>query len=455
MSHNRVDLTTGNVRAHLIRLTIPMIWGIAAIISFQLVDTYYVSLLGTVPLAAMTFTFPVTFFVFSIIMGFGIATSSVVSRLIGEKREEDVKRVTTHSLLLVLGVGLLMAVIGIVFGDLIYEAMGAREDIRPLIHEYMSIWFLGVPFMVAPFVGNSAIRAAGSTFAPAVIMVGSAVFNAALAPVLVFGLWGFPRLELQGAAIATVLANLLAMLAGFYVLKIRRQMLLPFNNLQFAKLKDSARRLMFIAMGAGVTSAIGPLVNSVIIALMSKYGTEAVAAFGVATRIEAFAFIILMALAVGMGPIIGQNYGAQSYERVRQTLRQAIGFSVLWCLGIGVLLIGFAQPLAEIFSEDPAVVYYTKLSFLIIAPSYMFHSLVNGWSSAFNAMGMPRISVSITVIKMLLLMIPAVIIGASLGGPMGIFMAIAIVNIITGIGVHIWSKTFCSGFDTRLALKTP
>lgn len=453
MSNTRVDLKTGSIRKHLVRLTIPMIWGIAAIVSFQLVDTYYVSLLGTTPLAAMTFTFPVTFFVFSIIMGFGIAMSSVISRLIGEGREDDVKRVTTHGLFLVFTIGCVLAVIGYVFRDAIFAAMGADAEMRPLIHDYMTIWFFGAPFMATPFAGNSAIRAGGSTLAPAVIMVGVALLNAALAPLLVFGLFGLPRLELQGAAIATVISNMVAMAAGLYILGARKKMLLPLRQLEWPKMGDSCRRLLFIALPVGVTSAVGPVVNMIITAMLANYGTEAVAAFGIASRVEAFAFVILMALAVGMSPIIGQNYGARNFDRVQETLRNAIGFSVIWCIAIGGLLMLFAQPVAAAFSKDPVVIYYTTLSFLIIAPSYMFSSLVNGWSSAFNAMGRPQISFAMTVIKMLLLMIPCVLIGAKISGPQGIFAAIALVNIVTGFAFHLWSRRLCAGAQERLALK--
>lgn len=455
MSTSRVDLKTGSVQSHLVRLTIPMIWGIAAIVSFQLVDTYYVSLLGTEKLAAMTFTFPVTFFVFTIIMGFGIAMSSVISRLIGEGRENDVKRVTTHGLILSFAVGLAMAVIGYIFRDNIFEAMGADEAMRPLIHQYMTIWFFGVPFMATPFVGNSAIRAAGSTFAPAIIMVSSAVLNAALAPFLVFGLAGLPRLELQGAAIATVFSNMAAMAAGLYILQARKKMLLPFAMLQWEKFADSCKRLLFIALPAGLTSAVGPFVNTIIVSLLAQYGSEAVAAFGIALRVEAFAFILLMALAVGMSPIIGQNFGARNFDRVHETLRKAIGFSVLWCIGVSAILMLLAEPVASIFSDDPAVIYYTVLSFMLVAPSYLFNSLVNGWSSAFNAMGRPQMSVMMTVIKMIALMIPATLMGAKLGGVPGIFAAISLVNIATGLGFHFWCWHACRGAESRLALKTP
>lgn len=456
MSSSRVDLKTGNISDHLVRLTIPMIWGIAAIVSFQLVDTYYVSLLGTKELAAMTFTFPVTFFVFSIIMGFGIAMSSVVSRLIGEGREDDVKRVTTHGLALAFGVGLVLAVIGYIFRDALFMAMGADEEMLPLIHQYMTIWFFGAPFMATPFVGNSAIRAAGSTFAPAIIMVSVAVLNAALAPFLVFGLAGFPRMELQGAAIATVFSNMVAMGAGLYVLHFRKKMILPLSQLRLEQFGNSCKRLLFIALPAGLTSAVNPFVNTIIISLLAgRAGQEAVAAFGIATRVEAFAFILLMALAVGMSPIIGQNFGAKNFARVHETLRKAIGFSVFWCIGVAAILMIFAEDISSIFSDDTIVVYYATMSFMIVAPSYLFNSLVNGWSSAFNAMGKPQMSVMMTVIKMIALMIPSVLIGAELGGVMGIFWAISLVNIVTGLGFYVWSWRVCTATETRLALKTP
>lgn len=453
MSHARIDLRTGNIRAHLVRMTLPMIWGIAAIVSLQLVDTYYVSLLGTEKLAAMSFTYPITFFIFSIIMGFGIAMSSVTSRLIGEGREEDLRRVTTHGLILVFIVGSVLGFIGHSLHDSIYRAMGADEDMRKLIYEYMAIWSLGVPFLAIPFVGNSAMRAAGNASTPAMIMVGMAVLNALLAPVFVFGLFGFPKLELQGAAIATITSQITASIACLFVLAKRNKMLLALSDLHTNLFGDSVKRLIFIALAAGLTSAVNPFVNSVIIGLLAGYGPEAVAAFGIATRIEGFAFIILMALAVGMGPIIGQNFGAKNFTRVHETLRSAIGFSVLWSIGTAAILFMLAQPIAGIFSTDPIVIYYAAMSFMIIAPSYMFNNLVNGWSSAFNAIGKPQMSLMMTVIRMIVLMIPAVAIGAYIGGVMGVFAAISIVNVITGIGFHVWSRMVFLQTEAKLALK--
>ena len=220
------NLTEGPIKNHLLRLTIPMIWGIFAVISFQLVDTFYISMLGSEPLAAVTFTFPVTFTFFSIIMGFSIAMSSVVSRQIGEGNHDKVRRITTHGLILTFIVGLVMAGLGLLFMQPLFRMMGATDVMMPMIMDYMMIWFIGSILINLPMVGNSAIRAGGDTLVPAMIMTVAVIVNVILDPIMIFGLFGFPRMELQGAALATVIANGAAMFAGLYLLYFKKKMIL-------------------------------------------------------------------------------------------------------------------------------------------------------------------------------------------------------------------------------------
>lgn len=440
---NKGDLTQGNIRDHLIRLALPMTWGIMVIISFQLVDTYFVSLLGTQELAALSFTFPVTFFIFSIIMGFSIAMSSVLSRLIGEKKTETIHRVATHGLLLVFLFSGAIALLGLAYQGPLFSLLGAHENLKPLIHDYMTPWFAGAVFVSLPMVGNSAIRATGDTIIPAIIMTIAALTNVILDPIMIFGLFGFPAMGLEGAACATVFANALAMLAGLYVIHFRKK-LTDLNYLvRFREFGNSAKRILFIALPIGLTNAIQPSVNALIISLLATTSAEAVAAFGVATRVEAFAFVILMGLAVGMAPIIGQNWGAKKFDRVNQTLKLAIGFSILWSIAIAIILGLLAKPIAGIFSEDAEVIRYAALFFWIVPFSYIFSNLIRGWASAFNAMGMPQRSVIMVLVEMIVLMIPAVYTGHALGGVTGIFIAIAGVNVVSGIAFHIWSWRSC------------
>lgn len=437
------DLTTGPLRAHLIRLTIPMIWGILAMISFQLVNTFYISLLGTEKLAAISFTFPITYIIFAVFLGFGIGMSSVVSRLIGEKKTDDVKRVTTHGLVMVVIAGALVAALGLMLMNPLFRAMGADGVLLRMIDDYMNIYYIGTVFICMPIVGNAAMRAGGDTLTPALIMTGAALANAALDPLLIFGLFGFPRLELRGAAISTVLANSGAMIAGLYILR-RRAMISAHYLKDMSRLGDSARRLLFIAIPAGLTSAVPAILNSVIISLLSRSGAAPVAAFGVVNRVEAFVFVIMMALAVGMAPIIGQNWGAALRDRVRETLKLAITFCVVWSVFVAIVLGLFGDLIAAGFSKDPDVLKIIVLYFTLVPFSYPFANIVSGWGSAFNAMGKPQYSAGMIFLKMIVILIPAVHIGYTSYGVAGVFGAIAAVNVVTGIAFHAFGRHVCN-----------
>lgn len=436
------DLTRGSVRAHLVRLTLPMTWGILAIISFQLVDMFYISLLGTRELAAISFTFPVTYTIFSLVMGMTIAAASVLSRQIGRGNWARVRRLTTHALLIAALTGLVAAVLGYAFMDPLFRAMGADEDTLSLIRDYMVIWFLGSIFINTPMVGNAAMRAAGDAVTPAIIMTVVALVNVILDPIMIFGLFGFPRMEMQGAALSTVLANGCAMVAGLYVIARKKHMLTR-SRRHMRLFADSARRFMFIAIPAGITNTIQPLTNAVLVALLAASGHEAVAAFGVATRVEAFAFVIIMGLSVAMAPVIGQNFGAGKRDRVAETLRSAILFCVIWSAGVALVLAVFAHPVADIFSDDAAVIEAAVLYFWIVPVTYIFGNLVPGWASAFNAMGAPQRAFIMIFIRYVAAAIPLAFIGAHLYGAAGIFGAIAVSNILTGIGFHLWNRNYC------------
>lgn len=167
------------------------------------------------------------------------------------------------------------------------------------------------------------------------------------------------------------------------------------------------------------------------------------AAFGVASRIEAFAFIILMALSVGMAPIIGQNWGAGRLHRTVETLKLTISFNILWSLAVALILMLFAQPLAALFSQDQKIIGYTILFFWIVPISYIFSNLINGWGSAFNAIGKPQRSFTMIVLKMIVLTLPCVWLGSLWLGVKGVFIAIAAVNTAAGLAMHLWSwRTF-------------
>jgi putative MATE family efflux protein len=217
-------LVTGSVERHLFRQAVPMAYGIIAIFGYSLVDTYFIAQLGTYELAAITFTGPVIGLIHGLTFGLGIGVASVVSRGIGSGDHRQIRRVATDSLLL--GAVIVAILIALGFATLtpLFTAMRADQDTLPLIREYMEIYYLGAMFLIVPMIGISAIRAAGDTKSVGRILIISGVVNIILDPLLIFG-WGpFPRLEMRGAALATVLAEIATFGITFYLLR-RKQLI--------------------------------------------------------------------------------------------------------------------------------------------------------------------------------------------------------------------------------------
>ena len=166
-----------------------MLIGIAAIVLFNVVDTFWVGQLGAAELAAMSFTFPVVMVVFSVSMGIGIGATAVIARALGHGDEDQVRRLTTDALLLANVAVTAVAIGGLLTMDPLFRALGADEATLVLIRQYMVPWYLGVGFLVIPMVGNSAIRATGDTKTPSYVMLVTGLVNAVLDPFLIFG-WG-------------------------------------------------------------------------------------------------------------------------------------------------------------------------------------------------------------------------------------------------------------------------
>ncbi len=184
-----------------------MVLGMLGLIIFNLVDTYFVSLLGTTELVAISFTFPVVLVVNSIALGIGQGTASVVSRAAGAKDKTKLVRYATESLTLGVMVVLCFVLIGLLTIEPLFTALGADAQVMPYIKSYMEVWYLGMVFVVIPMVGNNSIRALGDTKSPSLVMVVAAVANSILDPMFIFGMGPIPAMGVRGAAIATVLSR--------------------------------------------------------------------------------------------------------------------------------------------------------------------------------------------------------------------------------------------------------
>ncbi len=440
---NKGDLTTGSVRNHLIRLTIPMIWGILAVIAVQLADTYFIGLMNdTDILAGISLTFPVTMIITHIVFGINIAMSSVVARLIGEKKTGEARIVVLHGIIMAFLASATIALLCLIFLEPLFMLLGANPQTFQTVQEYMPIWLIASVILSIPVNGNSAIRASGDSLTPAIVMSSAALTNFILDPILIFGLFGFPELGVEGAAIATLISYILCFFLGLYFLVIKKK-LVAIDGLHLDKFKASMKRLLVIAIPAGIANIIMPGTNAVIFALLAQHGSEAVAAMGIVSRVEAFALLIVISLALGMAPIVGQNWGANNHNRVHQAINYAIGFNLIWSFLIAIIMGLFAKPIAAQFTDNQTVIDYAALFFWIVPFSYAFGNLVMGWSSAFNAMGMPQKAFLMIFVKAIIITVPAIFLGHYLGGVTGIFIAIALANVTSGLIFHFTSWKRC------------
>ncbi|MEN9225084.1 MAG: MATE family efflux transporter [Thermostichus sp. HHBFW_bins_43] len=435
----RQTLTEGPVGSQLIRLTLPMIWGIFAVMAIELADAYFVGQLGTPELAAMSFTFPVTMVLSNLAIGLGVGASSVIARAIGEGNLERVQRLTTNSLVL----SFLIVVVCVLFGfltlDPLFTALGADPDILPLIREYMHIWYLGMVFLVVPMVGNTAIRAAGNSEIPSLIMTLAAITNIGLNPLLIFGLAGFPRLELQGAALATVAARALSLVLALLFLHFRQHMLSLFLP-TWEDVSGCWSRILHVGLPAAGTNMVIPISAGIITSLMAGFGPEAVAGFGVASRLELLSLSALAALATSVAPFIGQNWGAKRYGRVQQSLRLSFCFCVGWGALMTVLLGLGSTTIAAQFDNNPDVIEVTASYLRIVPLSYAGTGLILTVSAAFNALGKPLAAVVLSLTRMFLVYIPLAYVGSLWMGVNGVFLAACVANLGVGLGAIWWSR---------------
>ena len=429
----------GPVESTLLRLALPMMMGIVSVMLINIVDTFYIGQLGVRELAAISFAFPVISTLMSLAFGLGIGTSAVLSRAIGKGHMARVRQLTTHSLLLIALGMVFISFLGIMTLNPLFRAMGAEEDLIPLIHEYMFIWYLGVGLVAIPIVGNSAIRASGDSKTPSLVMMMAAIINAVLDPLLIFGLCPFPQMGIQGAAVATVISYSCALMAGLWVLGKKKGML----DLSFPSPKriwESWKRVLYIGLPAGLTSMLAPVLTAVLTRMVSVYGEDAVAAFGVGTRLESLATIGMMALSAILTPFIGQNLGAGNQQRIFTAMKYITRFSIVWGVIACIILAALAVPLATLFSESEHVQDLIS-SFLWIVPiSYGFYGMAMLAVSACNGLQKPIQATAINLMRLFILTLPLAWFGSWGWGLTGLFAGLSAGYFFSGTIAMFWVR---------------
>jgi putative MATE family efflux protein len=428
-------MTEGPVGACLFKMTMPLFWGILAVLAYRLAEAWFVGALGSKALAAISFAFPVTMVVLSLSIGLGAGTSSVIARALGAK-EEGVPRLVADSLILTLLLAAVCAVAGVVEARPLARLLGAGPDLVPQIVAYLRVWFPTAILILLPQVGLSAARAAGDSAFQGFAMIASTVLNLAILPVTVFGAFGLPGFGLVGAPMATGIAWL--PLLGATMWRLRQMQLLSFEQLSLDEFLMSSRRILRVGVPAAATNTVIPVASGIITALLAPYGHEVVAGFGLGSRVEAVAMVPFFALSAVMNPFAGQNLGAGRIGRVRE----AMGKLAAFCLALGAaealaLFVGRGW-IASRFTGDASVMAAAAMYLAFVPVSYGPGGMIAIVNAAFNGLNRPFAAVIVSVARTLLVNVPVAWIGGRLFGVTGVFLGIGIANLVVGVASWLW-----------------
>ncbi|WP_417226398.1 MATE family efflux transporter [Amphritea sp.] len=433
------DLLNDDVRPTLIKMTLPMMLGIVSLMLFNVVDSYFVSQLGTHQLAALGFTFPVSFTVISLSIGLSIGTSATIARLIGSGNESGARQLTTDNLLMTTLLMITIAVLAIQVIDPLFRLLGAGDDLLPYIDQYMSVWFAGAVFYVLIMVSNSSLRASGDTRTPALLMGISSLLNLVLDPLMIFG-WGpVPGLGIQGAAIASVIAWSVTAVFALLNLYFNKGLLVLRIESVSAALQHWLM-VMKIGFPAALSNMMTPIAAAIMTAIVATHGPEAVAAFGVGSRLESLSLLANLALSMTLPPFISQNFGRGHIERVRRAYLSAVKFALLWQAIVYLLLLLFAGGIGSLFSDNESVISLIGLWILIVPLGFGFQAVTFLTASSFNALHQPIRAMRISVFRLFCLYVPLGLLGNYLADLQGMFIGFVIANMCTAAMSYWWMQ---------------
>lgn len=439
MQSEKARLTEGPVGHHLVAMTVPVLLGIITMMGQALIDAWFLGRVGDSALAAHAFSFPILMIVTSVAIGLGAGTSSVVARAVGSGDHRRARRLATDSLLLSFLITAAVALLGVITITPLFRLLGAPEDMIPLIRGFMIILYSGVPFIVVGMVAMASMRATGDTRLPSKLMIAGSILNVILDPILIFGLGPVPAMGLNGAAMAALLARGAIFVGAVYLLRGRTNML-TFDRPDPDELRKSWKDILHVGLPAAGTNVVVPVGAAIVTAMIARYGPEAVAGFGVASRIESMTLVVFYAMSAIIGPFVGQNLSAGKESRILEALRLCTFFCVASGLLMAAVLAVLADFLPALFSSSTEVVSMASL-FLWIAPiSYGAYGMVMVMNASFNGLGRPMPAVGISVGRIVVLYLPLAFAGMYLFDARGIFAAYAAANIVSGFIAYQWAK---------------
>lgn len=396
------DLTEGKESKLILQFAAPMLLGNAFQVLYNFTDTIVVGrFIGEQALAAVGNSFPIIFVLVSLIIGFVLGSTIIISQYFGAKNYENVKRTIDTMNIVLFFTALVVSVSGVLFSEQIFRLVNLPETILPYATTYLNIIMGGSVFMFG-FNGISAVlRGLGDSKTPLYFLIVSTVINIILDLTFVVGLdWG-----IEGVALATVLAQAIAFLTAVFYLNRNHDIIkISFRNVVFDK--EIFKKSIRIGLPSGMQHVFVSLGFMALMAIVNMFGTNTIAAYSSAIRIDSFAGMPAMNFANALSTFVGQNIGANKPERVITGLRATLKMTCLTAVAFTAIAVLFGEELIMLFTDEKEVIEIGYQYLSIVSPFYIVFSIMFSVNAIFRGAGDTLIPMFITLFSLWLVRLP-------------------------------------------------
>jgi len=417
---------TGSVMRHVVVMTATGTAGVVAIFLVDMLSLLYISWLGDATLTAgVGLATILVFIATSINVGLMIAVGALVARRLGARQPEEGRRIATSAVIWSFVTAGLATALLMPSAGFILDLMGARGEVHAVALHYCLIVLPGNLTMAVGMACSGILRATGDARRAMNLTLIGAGFTAILDPILIFGL----GLGVTGAAIGMLTSRFLFAVIGLYFVQRHHAML---ARPRLTHLLGHARPVFAVAVPAILTSVASPVAMAFLAGVIARFGAEAIAGSAVIERITPVAFGGLFALSGAVGPILGQNWGAERFDRMRATLRDAMRVTALYVMVTWALLMLGRDLIVTVFDASGDAAALVAFFCLVAGPIWFFNGLLFVANASFNNLGFPFYATAFNWGRATLGTMPPALAGASIAGPHGAILGAGMGSVLFG-----------------------
>jgi putative MATE family efflux protein len=400
------DLTVGSIPKHLISFSLPMLLGNMLHSGYSIINMIWVGhIVGADGLGATAVSFPIMFILIGIAAGVSMATAVLVAQFYGAKKMDKLTMVVDNSVLLQLILSVVLITGMIALSNPLLRLMDTPPEIFPMASSYLKISLAGIIFLYLSFTISQILRGLGDTMRPLLFMGTGVILNAILDPFLIIGIFPFPRLGLNGAALASVISQAVSLAIAVAYLN-RKSHLVSIN---FRRLKFD-RHITWLIARIGFPSTIEQCLISVGSAFVTKYvnffGPAAIAAFGAGSRIDMVGMMPAIAIGMAATALTGQNLGAGKPERVKEIFKSALWLGTLISGVVAVFAFAFPKLILSMFTQSEPVLLIGVQYLRIVAPCYLLFALMFVSMGVVNGAGQTIVPMLLTLVSLWAVRVP-------------------------------------------------